>query len=90
MDIILIILGAIGLSAILLAVYIVAVVAPPRAPNTAVSEYVGGVVGKPRLYRERSAADRRSARVVSFPLMVDGDWIVEDRRILADRRMDAA
>ncbi len=41
-------------------------------------------------FHERSTSDRRSGRAVAFPLRVNGEIILEDRRKLPDRRRQAA
>ena len=89
MDVILIILGIMGLGAIVISAYVFMV-----AARNYVSEDQAAFRGKmdepaQRPLVERNTADRRSGRSVNFPLAVNGILITLDRRILLDRRVAA-
>ena len=87
MDVILVILGVLGVGAILISAYVFTV----AARNYVSGDYkrthsLPGDAGPPRLV-ERSPIDRRSSRSVTFPLTVKGLLIAKDRRHLNDRRL---
>ncbi|NND69806.1 MAG: hypothetical protein HKN19_19610 [Halioglobus sp.] len=83
MDAVLIILGILGVGAIVVSAYVFTV-----AARNYVSEdhkrYGRGP--DPAHFVERSPVDRRSGRPVTFPLTVNGILIAHDRRVLPDRR----
>ncbi|MEZ5502020.1 MAG: hypothetical protein R3E50_04950 [Halioglobus sp.] len=86
MDVVLIILGVLGFGAIVISTYVFTV-----AARNYVSEdrrHPRGYSGAPaqRHLVTRSPVDRRSGRVVTFPLTVNGILIANDRRSRADRR----
>lgn len=82
MDTLLILLGVLGFGAIIIAIHVFSVGTDsslfgperedvsPPAADTA----------------HRRPGDRRSRRVVTFPLLINGKLVAEDRRILPDRR----
>ena len=87
MDTVLIILGVLGFSAVIIAAYVVSVatrtyVSDDKAPRGS------GPAG--RRFIERSPKDRRSGVAVTFPMMIDGMLVTEDRRTSSDRRTIAA
>ncbi len=90
MDSVLIILAVMGFASVALAFYILAdakrtYVGDEEKPNWGV-----GLDGaSAHRYRERSTRDRRSGKTVSFPLVLDGVIVAEDRRRLPDRRRQA-
>jgi hypothetical protein len=90
MDTVLIVLGVLGLGAIVISAYVFMVAARNyvsaendvnRRPNKTNSS------GKPRVMR--ASRDRRSGRPVQFPLTVNGIVVPEERRHTPDRRRAA-
>ena len=81
MDAVLIILGILGLGAIVISTYVFVV-----AARNYVSEGDNRRGPAPFQTMERSAVNRRSGRPVTFPLTVNGLLIAHDRRVLPDRR----
>ncbi len=91
MDAVLIILLLMGVCSITLALYILVdakrnYMSPERESRIR----PGFGTGDHQRYLERSKRDRRSGQTVSFPLMIDGRMISEDRRKLPDRRRAVA
>ena len=89
MDVILIILGVLGLGAILISTYVFMV-----AARNYVSDEHMAIRGNPQEPASpplvsRSPTDRRTGRPVTFPLAVNGILISEDRRVTPDRRIAA-
>ena len=89
MDVILIILGVMGLGAIVISAFVFMV-----AARNYVSDEHMAIRGSsrnlaPRPLAARSSADRRTGRSVTFPLAVNGILIAKDRRIVPDRRVAA-
>jgi hypothetical protein len=89
MDVVLIILGILGFSAIVISIYVFTVAA---------RNYVSDDHDKYRNLRKRAARneqikrspfDRRSHQAVDFPLTVNGLLITHDRRHHSDRRKAA-
>lgn len=91
MDIVLIILGILGLGAIVIAAYVFTVAARnyvssdnyhqrarPASPDNSDN------------FVERSPRDRRRGAPVSFPITVNSVTITRDRRTLPDRRLTAS
>jgi hypothetical protein len=87
MDVILIILGVLGLGAIVISTYVFTVAA--RSYVSEDTRLYGGRVGEvtSHVFVPRNAMDRRSDRPVTFPLTVNGILVTHDRRSGADRRM---
>jgi len=87
MDVILIILGVLGLGAIVISTYVFTVAA--RSYVSEDKRLSGDRVGEvtPHTFVPRNPRDRRSARPVTFPLTVNGILIAHDRRSGADRRI---
>jgi len=87
MESVLIILAVMGFASVALALYILADANRTYIGDDETKGKGSGVNGaSAHRYRERSPKDRRSGRSVSFPLMIDGVLIMEDRRKLPDRR----
>jgi len=85
MDVVLITLGVLGLGAIVVSAYVFMV-----AARNYVSEETAGsgrINGSEPV--TRSEKDRRQGQAVSFPLMVNGILIQQDRRSHRDRRSQA-
>ena len=87
MDLILIILGGVGLAAILISAYVFTVAARLYVSDEE-SQQTGAV--KPRKTHDnwvtRRPGDRRKGGPVAFPLVVNGEIITSDRRIHPERR----
>lgn len=87
MDVILIILGIMGVGAIVISTYVFMV----AARNYVSEDYRGfrGHADESPVHHlvARSPTDRRSDRPVTFPLAVNGILIANDRRTLPDRRV---
>lgn len=84
MDVVLITLGVMGIGAIIVSAYVFMVAARNYVSDESAPRGPGGHAPRPRV--ERSRGDRRSGAPVSFPLMVNGILIENDRRVLPDRR----
>jgi hypothetical protein len=89
MDMVLIILGTLGLGAIIISTYVFTVAA--RSYVSEDNRRYGGRTGEdtPHTLVPRNPIDRRGARPVTFPLTVNGILITNDRRSHADRRKAA-
>jgi hypothetical protein len=83
MDVVLIILGILGLGAIIISAYVFTV-----AARNYVSAEESARRGQrsERQFLERSPVDRRSGKPVEFPLTVNGVLVPKDRRRRPDRR----
>lgn len=90
MDLILALLGLLGIAAIAVAVYIFTVAARSYVSDDDRRRRRAPPSGVPRPYVRRNASDRRSGQPVTFPLTVNGVLIPADRRRLPDRRRSAA
>lgn len=91
MDTVLIVLGIIGLGAIIIAAYVFTVAARHYVSDDDL-EMNGAsptrAFGNSQV--SRNSVDRRSGRPVTFPLNVNGVMIPEDRRKGGDRRLNTA
>lgn len=87
MDVLLLILGILGVGAMLISAYVFMV-----AARNYVSEDEAEQRDRDGNFRRvtRSGQDRRSGASVSFPLMVNGILVEHDRRVSGDRRRAAA
>jgi hypothetical protein len=90
MDTVLIILGVLGVGAIVIATYVFTV-----AARNYVSDDENGVQNhnhsqSGKVLIKRNPVDRRSGQPVTFPLVVKGVRISHDRRHLPDRPLDLA
>ncbi len=87
MDVILLVLGVLGLGAIVIAVYVFTVAA---------RNYVAADESHPQQpsvrhhFVERQPTDRRRGGQVAFPLTVNGVTIARDRREHPERRLTGA
>ncbi|RLQ20730.1 hypothetical protein DWB85_15850 [Seongchinamella sediminis] len=90
MDIILVILGVLGLGAIAISAYVFTVAARNYVSSDEKHRRTRPLTRTASQMVERSTTDRRSGRPVTFPLKVNGMLIIEDRRVLPDRRKAAA
>ena len=79
MDTALIVLGVIGVGAIVTAVYVFTVAARRYVSDD-------GVGVRTPVLINRNHSDRRSGKPVTFPLMANGALIPHDRRHVPDRR----
>jgi hypothetical protein len=89
MNVVLIVLGILGVGAIVIAAYVFTVAARTyvSAEELARREESNGTPARPLV--ERSPLDRRSGKPVTFPLTVNGVVIPQDRRQRPDRRKAA-
>ena len=87
MDVVLIILGVMGLGAIVISVYVFMAAARNYVSDENMSIRRNPEESAQRPPVERSPTARRSEKPVTFPLAVNGILIAQDRRILYDRRM---
>jgi len=87
MDVILIILGVLGCGAIVIAAYVFTVAS--RNYVSAEDSQSNNGANKSRRAIPRRPTDRRSGKMVTFPLSVNGVVIPEERRHLPDRRKAA-
>jgi len=83
MDVVLIILGVLGLGAIVISAYVFTVAARNYVSDD--HNHQQPAAGATGLVK-RSPVDRRSNRPIQFPLSVNGELIPEDRRQQPDRR----
>lgn len=90
MDVLLIIMGAMGFMAILISTYVFIVAARNYVSDDQTPFLNKAQVINRRLPVERSRTDRRSGRHVSFPLTVNGILIPNERRFMPDRRIAVA
>jgi hypothetical protein len=88
MDVILIILGVLGLGAIVISTYVFTVAARSYVSEDS-RRYGWADEITPHTCVPRNPIDRRSDRPVTFPLTVNGILITHDRRSGADRRVAA-
>ena len=90
MDVILIILGVLGCGAIVIAAYVFTV-ASRNYVSTEDSQrrQTNNGANRSRTAVARRPTDRRSGKMVKFPLSVNGVAIPEERRHLPDRRKAA-
>jgi len=88
MDVVLIILGVLGLGAIIVSAWVFMVAARNYVTDDSEQRRPGGGTSPHQLV-ERSPTDRRSGQPVTFPLIVNGILIEQDRRVLPDRRRAA-
>lgn len=80
MDTLLILLGVLGIGAIIIAIHVFSV------DSEAYGQRPGREDAAPGRSRERRAGDRRSGRPIVFPLVINDRVVQRDRRLLADRR----
>ena len=88
MDLILIILGIVGSSAIVIAAYVFAMTSRNYASRVKKPDVVNSSKPPLRLV-PRSSKDRRDGRPVTFPLAANGILVANDRRVQPDRRSAA-
>ena len=90
MNVVLIVLGILGLGAIVIAAYVFTVAARTYVSAEELARREGSK-GTPasRPLVERSPLDRRSGKPVTFPLTVNGVVVPQDRRHRPDRRKAA-
>lgn len=84
MEVVLIILGVLGVGAILISTYVFMVAARTYVSDDPDQRQPGG-----RPHVLRSSKDRRSGQQVTFPLIVNGILIEKDRRYQPERRQAA-
>jgi hypothetical protein len=89
MDVILIILGMMGLGAIVISAFVFMVAARNYVSDEHLAIRGNSKEPAPRSLAARSPTGRRTGRSVTFPLAVNGILISQDRRIIPDRRAAA-
>lgn len=89
MDVILIILGVLGVGAIIISAYVFMVAARTYVSDEDAPYRDDSGDSSGRRFVERSPADRRKGKPVTFPLAVNGILIAKDRRTVPDRRAAA-
>ena len=89
MDVVLIILGVLGLGAIIISVYVFTVSARNYVSSDEQSRRRVQAPPARKHLVQRRPTDRRSGKQVVFPLTVNGVVVPEDRRHLPDRRKAA-
>lgn len=90
MDVLLIIMGAMGFMAILISTYVFIVAARNYVSDDQTPFLNKAHAVNRRSPVKRSRTDRRIGRHVSFPLTVNGILIPNDRRFMPDRRIAVA
>lgn len=86
MDVVLIILGVLGFGAIVISTYVFTVAARTYVSDDYRQPRKTTVDAQGKRQVVRNPIDRRSGRVVTFPLTVNGILIANDRRAHQDRR----
>ena len=89
MDMVLIVLGVLGLGAIIISAYVFTVAARNYVSADEMRQRNHRVTTNGKPWVARSGKDRRSGKPVQFPLTVNGIVIPQDRRHLPDRRQAA-
>ncbi len=87
MDMVLIILGLLGLGAVVVSTYVFTVAARTYVSDDHQHLRENSSQRQPRERVTRDSVDRRSGRPVTFPLTVNSILITNDRRSPHDRRM---
>ena len=89
MDLVVIILGVLGLGAIIVAAYVFIVAARNYVSDDHKKQNLNEIRTSQRHQATRSSTDRRSGKTVAFPLTVNGVRVPQDRRRQPDRRRAA-
>lgn len=91
MDIVLIILGVLGVGAIAVSIYVFTVAARNYVWEDQKKQHIDAHRNtvRSRMLIPRSSTDRRSGKPVNFPLTVNGMLVTEDRRLQPERRKAA-
>ena len=91
MDVVLIILGVLGMGAIIIAAYVFTVAARNYVSNDIHDPQNGGLVAPQQRnsFVMRDPRDRRRSSITQFPLTVNSMVIRQDRRAQRDRRETA-
>lgn len=87
MDVVLVIVGLLGLGAVVISIYVFTVAARTYVSDDHLHRRRNSNGNQPHYRAVRSSSDRRSNRPVTFPLTVNSILIANDRRTLPDRRM---
>lgn len=86
MDVVLVILGVLGLGAIIIAAYVFTVAARNYVSSDVQSAGNGPGSTLKHGFVFRDTGDRRRRRADDFPLLINNVVIAKDRRKLSDRR----
>ena len=89
MNTILLILGVLGLGAVIISAYVFTVAARKYVSDDAQDDENIAATSLSDKYILRAQTDRRQISVESFPITVNGITIEDDRRKLLDRRLVA-
>lgn len=89
MDMVLIVLGILGLGAIIISAYVFTVAARNYVSAEDLKHRNNRINSNGKPWVTRRSSDRRSGKPVQFPLTVNGLIIPEDRRQMPDRRKAA-
>ncbi|MFT4517701.1 MAG: hypothetical protein ACI9JM_000078 [Halioglobus sp.] len=89
MDAVLIILGILGIGAILISAYVFTVAARNYVSEDQKKYRRKAGTAAPYHMVARNLSDRRAGQTVAFPLTVNGILITHDRRHIPDRRAAA-
>ncbi len=89
MDVVLIVLGVLGVGAVVVSTYVFTVAARTYVSDEHRRPHGTGNESQPRQQVARNPKDRRSGRPVTFPLTVNSILIANDRRSRPDRRMNS-
>ena len=85
MDTVLMVIGILGLGALIIAAYVFTVAARNYVSETSSHEGEGDAIR----YIKRSPHERRTVTQTEFPFTVNGVLVSEDRRCIRDRRLAA-
>lgn len=86
MDVVLTVLGVLGFGAIAISTYVFTVAARNYVSDDHQRSHGNSLRSTPQPPVPRNPTNRRSGRMVTFPLAVNGILIANDRRILPERR----
>ena len=89
MDVVLIILGVLGMGAIVIAAYVFTVAARNYVSNDAGAPSAMPAISPRGRFVLRDSRDRRRNGPVSFPLTINNAQVIHDRRQSPDRRAAA-
>lgn len=89
MNTVLLILGVLGLGAVIISAYVFTVAARNYVSDDVQGDENTSPTSLSSKYILRGQSDRRQLSMVSFPITVNGITIDEDRRKLSDRRLVA-
>ena len=89
MDTVLLIIGVLGLGAIVIAAYVFVVASRNYVSESDLPEQKAPTPATSRSFIDRNVRDRREVSRSDFPMTVNGMLIPVERRIMPDRRLAA-